>query len=205
MKRALLTVLAGLLLAATAGATQIQVNVAIDTTAYNGQTALLELQLAPGVVSDPASVTIENFWTDGALGAPWPSIGTVNGTLPGYLQIVNDAPFGDYAQYITLGNTIRFQAIFTGIGVESPTGLPFGSDFVVFLFGDPDGAMTPLLTTEPEGYLLRVGVPPTGGVGLPQTFDAAVTAGEPAAVPEPGTVALLGAGLAGLVFLKRRR
>lgn len=67
-------------------------------------------------------------------------------------------------------------------------------------FSDPVGNQSNLVATASDPQALFGGTASSRGQGLVATFDVA-----PTVVPEPSTVVLLGAGLAGLVVAARRK
>jgi len=100
-----------------------------------------------------------------------------------------------------LGSYIRFAVVFSGAGVESPTGQLFGSTFAVSLY---DAGLTgSVLPTSDENLTLAtIDVPVEGGVGDPVVSSELTSVSQ---VPEPATGVLAGVGLGLALLLKRHR
>jgi hypothetical protein len=199
----ILILLVAALVAAPLGAAPLVYSVQINTSGASGAAALLNLQFNPGSLgsADSAQVDITGFATDGTLGVLDSTQGGVSGTLPATVTLANSSDFNDYLQNIVLGSYIRFAVVFSGAGVESPTGQLFGSTFAVSLY---DAGLTgSVLPTSDENLTLAtIDVPVEGGVSDPVVSSELTSVSQ---VPEPATGVLAGAGLGLALLLKRRR
>ncbi|HTU44289.1 MAG TPA: hypothetical protein VMF91_04470 [Bryobacteraceae bacterium] len=202
MKRAnhrLTLISAGILatLALTPGAFgQTGYLVTVDTTSVNGQTGNIDLQFDAGALTTQnACVTISNFLTDGTLGSPSTTTGSVTGTLATSLTINNGtggcttattytaSTFNDYSQPITFGNTLSFFVTLNGPGVTAPagnnngnSGSSFGVDFTIggspALTGDPSN-FAGTIVLNPDGTVTPTGLPAPGNNPTFVTIQAA--------------------------------
>lgn len=205
----MLAVLSALPLAAAPMAFSVNVNL---TSLTPGTTVFLDFQFNPGMVgsTDSASSFISGFNTDGTLAASSePAIGAVTGSLPATVQIDNTdaAGYNDYAHQVTVGTFLGFTVTLSGPGVEAPTGQPYGSLFT-FSILDPITFAPIFPVTSPDGFLLTVDVPETGGVAMPVGWaidERVLSVTEPSEVPEPASFLLVGAGLGAAALLARRR
>ena len=59
-------------------------HIAVDTTLIGSQDGFIDLQFNPGIDSLPATVTIQNFVTDGVLAMSSDNLGGASGTLQGH-------------------------------------------------------------------------------------------------------------------------
>ncbi len=209
-----LGLLAALLFVGQAQATPFQVTV--DTTNLNGVNAVLGFDLNDGNgTAGDSSVTISGFNPTGLLGGTLPPSGGVSG---GPLQtadvtLTDTSGFNEYLQSITLGNTFTFT--FTSTGTWNNVGLPDAFSFFVL---DSNG-LFPIVSTAGLGNALityDIGVPVPPYLPQPQVYQGLVIVGdEPkddlpvgvgaTAVPEPGALALVMAGLLVLGSLRSVR
>lgn len=186
----------GLLLCLAAAApADVTYEVTVDTTSLIGSTGFLDFQFNPGPLgSQAATGEIQNFiLIPGSLaGAPDP-MGDVMGALPGTVSIGNSTGFNDYFQQVMFGPQIMFDLFLTGPALSAPDGVSAsGSSFGFSMFAN-DG-VTPLLTTNPDGFALIVDVNLTG-ITHQFTFPSDLNGGPPAVsatiVPEPRAAILL--------------
>jgi len=176
-------------------------NVTVNTSSLSATSGALYIQFNPGnATSDNATATISNFQITGPgslTGAPVFS-GSASGTLNAALAISNTASNNDALQALTFGNALAFRLsiaeTFTG---AANTGSVF--NFGVF---QSDG-VTPLLTTQADGYSVIVNLDNRSGAAAISTT-AAATVPAVSAVPEPATFALFSAGLAAFLFMLSR-
>jgi len=138
--------------------------VTVDTSSLNSQAGNIDLQFNPGMLtSENACVTISNFTTDGSLGTPASTTGSVTGTLATSLTINNGASgcstpaatytstsLNDYNQPITFGNTLSFFVTFSGPGVTNPNSTTYNSGSTFGLAFTQAG--NPALTSDPSNF-----------------------------------------------------
>lgn len=182
----------------TALADAITYSVTVNTSSIAGTNGSLDFQFNPGLSnSQAASVQILGF-SGGTLGASTIT-GDVTGTLPGTVTINNDQFFNDYFTAFTFGNTLSFDVSLAGPALTAPDGTSSsGSAFAFSMFSDAAGTI-PVLTNDPNGFAVTVGVDLDGSttVTAPST-EASVSA------PEPSAMLLLTLGL-GTLLLRNRR
>jgi hypothetical protein len=187
----------------------ITYDVSVDTSSIFGTAGSLDFQFNPGpLVSQAASLQILNFTSDGTLDVAGPTLsGDVGGALPNPVTFDNGMSFNDYFQGFTFGNMLNFQVSLYGPALSSPDGVSTSeSRFAFSMFSDAGGT-TPALTTDTNGFAAFIDVKlngTTAGTNFSnQTTIVPETA--PTAVPEPGSLALLGTVVTGLAFLQCRR
>jgi hypothetical protein len=171
----------------------------VDTTSLASTAANLDFLLLPGGASPAAvSVAISGFTTDGAFNPAVIALtGDAAGALDTGLILGNTTGFNDGFQPITLGNAVSFLATFSGAGVDTP-----GTTGTTFSFSIYDAAgTTALLTTAADGSIAGVNIDALSGI-VPYTNGPA-TVGPPPAVPEPGSLSLIGLGLLAMAGTRR--
>jgi hypothetical protein len=197
-----LLVIAVIMFAASSAFATLEYAVSVDTASLAGTNGYLYFQYNTGISQvGTTTATVQNFNTDGVLGAQvagaFQNSGNyVAGTLPGIVSFTNgNIETNDYNQAITFGSMVDFNLVL-------PNGNPNNdsSDFSFWLTQDAGGS-TPLLTASGELFDITLNA---NGTATSNVIDASTTNVAP--VPEPGTCALLGAGLFGLcVYGKRRK
>jgi len=197
--------------ALSAKAASITYQVNFDTSSVSGTAGFLDFQFNPGNnTSFAATAQINGFSPDGGSLSGAPSIsGDVTGTLPGTVTFVNDTALNELFQGFNFGSSFSFQLMLSGAGIGAPNvGATAGSIFGIGIY---DNGQNPVLTDQgaTTGFAAEVFLNTDGTVST-TSFPAAPGAGSSAAsfspvlVPEPGTIGLLGVGLAGVVLLIRR-
>ncbi|MCZ2146897.1 MAG: NF038129 family PEP-CTERM protein [Bryobacterales bacterium] len=187
-----------LLLCASAFGAQYQVTVNTSGAPASGW---LDFQFNPGPVSSQSAfVTIGAFAPGGNLtGFPGTSRST-SGTLPSTVTINNSTAFNFYFQTFNFGPQITFLVTLDGPALQTPDGTSAsGSTFGFAMFANDQ--MTPLLTSDPNGFAVTIDVNLNGTT----TVTNFSTATSVSAIPEPASLALAGAGLLLLFGLKSRR
>ena len=94
-------------------------DVTVNTSAISGSAGSLDFQFNPGpLVTQPASLQILNFTSNGTLSGSPTLTGDVSGALPSTLTFDNGTGFNDYFQGFTFGKTLVFKVTFSGPGPE---------------------------------------------------------------------------------------
>lgn len=188
--RKLLLLMLASLWSVTALADAITYSVTVNTSSIVGTNGSLDFQFNPGInTTQSASIEILGF-TGGTLGSAT-TTGDVLGTLPGTVTIDNGTIFNDYFTGYTFGNALSFDVSFLGPALTAPDGTSTsGSSFAFSMFSDPGGTL-PVLTSDPNGFAVTVGVNLDGST----TASTASTQTNVAATPEPGSLLLLSSAL----------
>jgi len=197
-------ILAGLLLAAAAPSFATSV-VRIDTTSLGVVNGFLDFNLAPG--TDPMTVTISGFSPAANLNpAVDPSsTGAFAGNLTSGNSLVLGSGFADYFRGFTFGGIIQFFVTFSGPAITSPTpGATVGNTFAFSLF-DASGSSPLLTSNDTFGYLFTMDVAPKTGAVSVTPFALPSNALSITDTPEPATVLIIGAGLAAIGLLRKKK
>jgi len=179
-------------------------DVTVNTSAVTGETGYLYLQYDPlNAVSSTA--TVFYFSTNGTLGATAPGAFTgsgsanseyyVTGTLPNTVVFANTNAVNDYNQAITFGATLSFS-----VALSDPAAGGGGvSTFSLGIFQDALGN-TPLYNVnDPNvpGTVVELNLANNG------TVSESILDPQDVTVPIPPTVLLFGAGLLGMLGIRR--
>jgi len=211
-------------LQSVAQAGTIGYTVDVNSAGIAGLSGYLDFQLSAAYVPATPSVTatISNFATDGVLGAPQPNTGDVSGALVPPPLVLDNASastngFSEYTQSFIFGTTLSFNLTFSGSDVNSSSGssnsvfaftmydsnfnglnqgpLTGGEAFDVYF--NPDGSVT-VSPNQPTSS-------PVPGYAPVSNAGPYVTIGPQVATPEPASLLMLGGGIVGVGFLRRKR
>jgi len=179
----------------TASADPVVEAVSVDTSSLNGTAGSLDFNFNPGTfVTQPASLQILNFSSDGALAGSPSVTGDVSGTLPGTLTFDNGSALNDYFEGFTFGNVLMFGVSLYGPALSSPDGTSTsGSSFGFSMFSDPAGTIPALTSDEVDGIALVVSVNLDGSTTLTNFSSQTSVESVVSPVPEPAgsTIILL--------------
>jgi hypothetical protein len=153
-------------------------------------------------MSQAADAQVLGFTSNGSLEAP-ATTGDSSGTLPGTVSLDNGTAFNDYFAGFTYGSTLTFDVNLSGPALTSPNGTSSsGSSFAFSMFSDSSGTMPTLTSDTTDGFAVTIDVNLDGTTTL-KNFSNETSAGLlVTTTPEPGTLLLMAAGLAGIVMLR---
>lgn len=206
-KGALLFIATFLCFASMASAAPIAYDVTVDTSSILDTAGSVDFNFNPGpLVTQPASLQILDFTSDGTLAGGPTLTGHVTGALPGTVTFDNGTAFNDYFEGFTFGSKLSFQVSLSGPALSSPDGTSTsGSTFAFSMFSDAAGTIPALTADTADGFAFTVGVSLDGTT--PVTNSSAQTTVVPVtpAVPEPGTLPLMAAGMGLWLAFRFRR
>ncbi len=108
----------------------------------------------------------------------------------------NGTAFNDYFEGFTFGSTLSFQVSLYGPALSSPDGTSTsGSTFAFSMFSDPAGTMPALTTDTTDGFAFTVDVNLDGTTTVTNFSSQTTVVPATRAVPEPGSLALMAAGI----------
>ena len=198
-QRSLLPIAVLLSAAWSASADVMTYAVTVNTSSISGDAGSLDFQFNPGpLVSEPATLQILAFASDGTLNPPAFPTGDVTGTLPGTLSFDNLTQLNDYFEAFTYGATLSFE-----VSTSSTAGGTSGSRFAFSMFSDAAGTIPALTTDVTNGFASTVDVNPDGTTTV-TNFSSQTTISPVSGVPEPSSLALLAACLACMCYGLRR-
>ena len=174
-------------MASVASANVITYDVTVSTSLIAGTMGSLDFQFDPGpLVSEPATLQIVDFSTNGTLNPPPSITGDVSGTLPGTLSFDNLAALNDYFEPFTFGTTLVFDVI-----ISTMAGGTSGSAFAFSMFSDAAGTIPTLTTDTTDGFAFTVGTNLDGTTTVTPFSPQTTVSPEETSAPEPGSLALL--------------
>ena len=181
-------------------------NVNVNTSSVSGTSGFLDFQFDTGNGSSQAATAIIRAFTGGTFTGSPSITGTVIGTLPATTTLTNSTPLNEYFVGFQFGSAFSFALDLSGPAVTSPNGTSTaGSTFGIGIY---DAGENPILTnqTSTTGYAGLIDILLSGATrptAFPNGTGPSVVTFT-AVVPEPATIALIGAGLAGLTVVRRR-
>lgn len=190
--RLFLLVCAGLCSSATFAQTFL---ITVDTSEIAGTNGYVDFQFNPADVSAPGASASISGGSITLFGAPAIE-GSVVGTLPGTVSLLNSTAFNDYFHAVEFGDAFSFQVQFSGDFAVEPSLL--ATSFALSLYAAD--AMSPLLTNDVSGSIVRFELASSG-----VTFETFTPSVQVTPVPLPAAAWLLLSGLTGLIGVSRSR
>lgn len=190
-----------------ASANAVTYDVTVNTSSISGTAGSLDFQFDPGsLATQAASLHIIGFTSDGTLAGSPVLSGDVTGALPATLTFDNGTGFNDYFEGFTYSNTMSFDVSLYGPALSAPDGeSTSGSTFAFSMFSDSAGTIPALTTDATEGFAFTVDVNLDGTTTVTKFSSQTEVGAVARAVPEPSSLAVLGAALALLVAFRFRR
>jgi hypothetical protein len=187
--------------AATGRATAITYFVTVDSSSISGNDGQLDFQFNPGSGTQAATAGILNFgFSEGGPNGSPTLTGGASGDLSTMVQINNSAALNDYLQAWIFPDFFQFYLTLNGPALSSPD----GSSTDTFGLALYDPSFNPQLNDGSQGdfiFTVDVGTDGNTTFNLASSPPGLVTF---EVVPEPSTWLLCGAGLAFVVWRKRR-
>jgi len=200
----LLTLIASLLCPSlVASASPITYDVTVDTSSISGTAGSLDFNFNPGpLVTQPASLQVLNFTSNGSLTGSPTLIGDTSGALPATLNFDNGTSFNDYFGGFKFGQMISFVLSLSGPALSAPDGVSTsGTTFAFSMFSDAAGTIPTLTNDTTNGFAFLVNVNLDGTTTVTNSSAQTVVAQEGSTVtPEPGALPLMALAV-GLWFI----
>jgi hypothetical protein len=180
-----------------ASAGSITYNVTVNTSTISGTAGSLDFDFNPGASSQPASLQILNFASDGTLAGNCPcGTGDVSGQLPAALTFDNGTGFNDYFDQFTFGSAMSFDVSLFGPALSAPDGVSTsGSAFTFSMFFDPEGTLPVFTNDTTNGFAFEIDVNLDGTTTVTNFTEGAAIVTAESSTPEPGSFVLVGAAL----------
>jgi hypothetical protein len=196
-KDASLLIAAFVCFASMASAAPVTYDVSVDTSSISGTAGSLDFNFNTGpLATQPASLQILDFMSDGALAGCPTLTGDVAGALPATLTFDNGTAFNDYFEGFTYGSALSFQVSLYGPALSSPDGTSSsGSVFAFSMFSDPAGTIPALTTDTTNGFAFTAGVNLDGTTAVANSSTPTTVTPVTPTVPEPGTLPLMAAAI----------
>jgi hypothetical protein len=188
----LLFVASFLCMASLASSGPITYDVTVNSSSISGTMGSLDFQFNPGpLVSEPATLQILNFASNGTLNPPPAPTGDVTGVLPGTLSFDNLTAFNDYFEPFTYGTMLSFD-----VSISSMAGGTSGSAFAFSMFSDAAGTIPALTTDTTNGFAFTVGVNLDRSTTVTPFSSQTTVVPAVATVPESDSLTLVGTAIA---------
>jgi hypothetical protein len=207
-QRSSLFIASFLCIGSLASAGPITYAVTVDTSTILGTAGSLDFNFNPGpLVTQPASLQILSFASDGALAGACPcGTGDVSGQLPATVTFDNGTGFNDYFDDFTFGTTISFDVSLYGPALSAPDGASTsGSTFAFSMFSNAAGTIPVLTSDATDGFAFTADVNLDGTTAVTNFSSEASVQPANGAVPEPNTLPLMAVGIGVLCLAFRFR